>query len=95
MINSLEVGCVKGVHGQNSSKGNLNIILGTNLNNVKCSKNDFSVYIGHHGDSLIKDVDLILPSASPFERTGSYLNIFGSVQKTKAIFFGLNNVKSD
>jgi len=95
IINRLEVGCVKGIHGQPSAKGKLQFILGKSLNNMKFSSKDYSVYIGHHGDSFIKNVDMILPSASPFEKTGKYLNIFGTVQKTKAIFFGLNNVKND
>ncbi|WND02410.1 NADH-quinone oxidoreductase subunit NuoG [Temperatibacter marinus] len=45
-------------------------------------KDVFTVYIGTHGDEGVKHANVILPSASYTEKSGTYANTEGRVQRT-------------
>lgn len=50
-------------------------------------KDCFTVYVGTHGDEGVKNADVILPSAAFTEKSGTYINMEGRVQRTtKAVF---------
>ena len=53
-----------------------------NLNNLE---NDFLIYQGHHGDSLTKKANIILPGCSFVEKEGSFLNFEGKLQKARKL----------
>lgn len=77
------------------SEGRLLYVIGAD--NVSISRNpmDFVVYQGHHGDSVASVADIILPSSTPFEKNGIYLNIEGKCQSSKFIFAPPGNARND
>lgn len=46
----------------------------------------FIVYQGHHGDYGANIANVILPGSAYTEKSGTYVNLEGRVQKTKAVF---------
>jgi NADH-quinone oxidoreductase subunit G len=47
----------------------------------------FKVYVGHHGDKGAHAADMILPAASYVEKSGTFVNLEGRVQRAaKAVF---------
>jgi NADH-quinone oxidoreductase subunit G len=47
----------------------------------------FKVYVGHHGDKGAANADVILPGAAYTEKSGTYVNLEGRVQRgAKAVF---------
>jgi NADH-quinone oxidoreductase subunit G len=47
----------------------------------------FKVYIGHHGDKGAHAADVVLPAASYVEKSGTFVNLEGRVQRAaKAVF---------
>lgn len=56
---------------------------------------NFCVYQSHHGDSLIFNANLILPSCTFLEKSGVYLNIQGYYQKVNKILNKFGNSRSD
>lgn len=99
-INAAELGFCRGIHSPKSlllSKKFVYMLGSTkdNFSNECFNKNDFIVYQGSHGDEFIKNASIILPVATPFEKSSTFINVFGTIQKTKPVFFGINNVKAD
>ena len=43
----------------------------------------FVIYIGHHGDSSIYRANVVLPSPAYTEKSGTYVNLEGRVQRTE------------
>lgn len=43
--------------------------------------NSFTVYVGTHGDEGVKNADVIMPGATYTEKTGTYINTEGRVQR--------------
>lgn len=99
-INSAELGYTLGIHSPKSLLISKKFVymLGSSrdiYSNEFFNVNDFVVYQGSHGDDFIKNASVILPVATPFEKSSTFINVFGSIQKTKPIFFGINDVQSD
>ncbi len=47
----------------------------------------FKVYVGHHGDKGAANADVILPGAAYTEKSGTYVNLEGRIQRgAKAVF---------
>jgi NADH-quinone oxidoreductase subunit G len=47
----------------------------------------FKVYVGHHGDKGAAAADVVLPGASYAEKSGTYVNLEGRVQRgNRAVF---------
>lgn len=71
--------------------GKSNIIINYGNDNKKflqrlySQKQNFSVYIGTHGDEGAAYADLILPSAAWTEQTGSFMNVEGRCQLAKKV----------
>ncbi|MDA0780828.1 MAG: NADH-quinone oxidoreductase subunit NuoG [Rickettsiales bacterium] len=55
----------------------------------------FVVYQGHHGDSGAHRADVILPGAAYTEKSGTYVNTEGRVQRTSPAIYPLGEAKED
>jgi len=49
---------------------------------VAAPKGAFVIYQGHHGDAGAQAADLVLPGAAYTEKSGTYVNTEGRVQRT-------------
>jgi len=56
---------------------------------------NFIVYQGHHGDRIAARADLVLPSATPFEKIATYVNLNGIYQTTKFVYAPPGNSRTD
>lgn len=83
-INKLELG----INEVENKKRN--ILLSMGVAEIK-SKSDFVIYKGHHIGSILSEADMILPSSIFIEDSGSYIDIEGTVKRTKKV---LKSVKS-
>jgi NADH dehydrogenase/NADH:ubiquinone oxidoreductase subunit G len=70
-------------------------ILGADNIVIDSDKFDCIVYQGHHGDRIAALADLVLPAVTPYERTGTYLNVNGKYQVTKFIHVPPGNARND
>ena len=57
--------------------------------------NGFVVYIGHHGDKGAAAADVVLPGASYAEKSGTYVNLEGRVQRGERAVFPPGDARED
>jgi len=57
------------------------------IDNINVPKDCLVIYQGHHGDRGAAIADIVLPGAAYTEKTATYVNTEGRVQKTKLAFF--------
>jgi NADH-quinone oxidoreductase subunit G len=55
----------------------------------------FVIYQGHHGDRGAARADVVLPGAAYTEKSGTYVNTEGRVQRTQPATFPLGDAKED
>jgi len=55
----------------------------------------FKVYVGHHGDRGAAAADVILPSATYAEKSGTWVNLEGRVQRGERAVFPLGDARED
>ena len=55
----------------------------------------FKVYVGHHGDKGAGVADVILPGASYAEKSGTYVNLEGRVQRGERAVFPPGDARED
>ena len=55
----------------------------------------FQVYIGHHGDRGVATADVILPAAAYTEKSGTYVNLEGRVQRGSRATFPPGEARED
>jgi NADH-quinone oxidoreductase subunit G len=55
----------------------------------------FTVYVGHHGDRGASTADVILPAAAYSEKSGTYVNIEGRVQRGDRAVFPPGDARED
>jgi len=55
----------------------------------------FKVYIGHHGDNGAHHADVILPGAAYSEKSGTYVNLEGRVQRGERAVFPPGDARED
>jgi NADH-quinone oxidoreductase subunit G len=55
----------------------------------------FKVFIGHHGDRGAAAADVILPSATYAEKSGTWVNLEGRVQRGERAVFPLGDARED
>ena len=55
----------------------------------------FKVYVGHHGDKGAGAADVILPGASYAEKSGTYVNLEGRVQRGERAVFPPGDARED
>lgn len=57
--------------------------------------NSFKVYVGHHGDNGAHHADVILPGAAYSEKSGTYVNLEGRVQRGERAVFPPGDARED
>jgi NADH-quinone oxidoreductase subunit G len=57
--------------------------------------NSFKVYVGHHGDKGAHHADVILPGAAYTEKSGTYVNLEGRVQRGDRAVFPPGDARED
>ncbi len=57
--------------------------------------NSFKVYVGHHGDNGAHHADVILPGAAYSEKSGTYVNLEGRVQRGEMAVFPPGDARED
>jgi NADH-quinone oxidoreductase subunit G len=55
----------------------------------------FKVYVGHHGDAGAHSADVILPGAAYTEKSGTYVNLEGRVQRGERAVFPPGDARED
>lgn len=55
----------------------------------------FKVYVGHHGDKGAAAADVVLPGASYAEKSGTYVNLEGRVQRGNRAVFAPGDARED
>ena len=55
----------------------------------------FKVYVGHHGDKGAHHADVILPGAAYTEKSGTYVNLEGRVQRGERAVFPPGDARED
>lgn len=76
------------------------IIYALNIDSFFLKKLDNTVsfiFQGHHvlKKNSIKNFDVLIPTATYFEKSNTFLNFFGFIQKTKFILFPNKNIRTD
>ncbi len=95
-VGGLDLGFVPGPQGWDTShilqaaahkKLEVVYLLGVDEIDMQPFKGTFVIYQGHHGDRGAHGADVILPGAACTEKSGTYVNTEGRVQRTfKAVF---------
>ncbi len=57
--------------------------------------NTFKVYVGHHGDNGARHANVILPGAAYTEKSGTYVNLEGRVQRGDRAVFPPGDARED
>ena len=80
-VGALDVGFVPGPTATSPSSAELVYLLGAD-DLPALSKSAFVIYQGHHGDAGAERADLVLPGAAYTEKSATYVNTEGRVQRT-------------
>ncbi|WCL52589.1 NADH-quinone oxidoreductase subunit NuoG [Gimibacter soli] len=70
-------------------------LLGADEFDTSAFKDTFVVYLGTHGDEGVKNADVILPGAAYTEKSGTYVNTEGRVQRTEKAVFAPGDARED
>lgn len=70
-------------------------LLGADEVDTSALKKTFTVYIGTHGDEGVQNADVILPAAAYTEKSGTYINTEGRVQRTEKAVFAPGDARED
>ncbi len=70
-------------------------LLGADEFDTSALKDVFTVYLGTHGDEGVKHADVILPAAAYTEKSGTYINTEGRVQRTERAVFPPHEARED
>jgi NADH-quinone oxidoreductase subunit G len=83
-VGALDIGCVKYSVQQkkNLSECDTVVIFGADDIDMNALHNKKVIYIGHHGDKAVYSSDIIIPSPAFTEKSGTYVNTEGRVQRT-------------
>jgi len=65
------------------------------VDGTQFSSDSFVIYQGHHGDRGAALANLVLPGASYAEKSGTYINMEGRVQKSEVALFPPGQAKLD
>ncbi len=80
-----------------AAKGELDVLflLGADEYDMSAMGESFVVYIGSHGDAGAHRADVILPAAAYTEKSATYVNTEGRVQRTNRAIFPPGEAKED
>jgi NADH-quinone oxidoreductase subunit G len=78
-----------------AAKPKLAFFLGADEVDFCAFEGTFKVYIGHHGDKGAAAADVVLPGASYAEKSGTYVNLEGRVQRGERAVFPPGDARED
>ena len=78
-----------------ASSPKLAFFLGADEVDYSLFGNSFKVYVGHHGDNGAYHADVILPGAAYSEKSGTYVNLEGRVQRGERAVFPPGDSRED
>ncbi len=84
-----------GIKALAAKKPKLAFFLGADEVNYTLFADTFKVYIGHHGDAGAAAADVILPGAAYTEKSGTYVNLEGRVQRGERAVFPPGDARED
>ena len=98
-VGGLDIGFVPGKSGKDASAmmGALDVLFLAGADELATDKigTAFVVYIGTHGDNGAHRADVILPGSAYTEKSGTYVNTEGRVQRTARAGFAPGEAKED
>jgi NADH-quinone oxidoreductase subunit G len=78
-----------------AAKPKLAFFLGADEVDFSSFADSFKVYIGHHGDKGAAAADVVLPGASYAEKSGTWVNLEGRVQRGERAVFPPGDARED
>ena len=78
-----------------TAKPGLAFFLGADELDYGLFADSFKVYVGHHGDNGAHHADVILPGAAYSEKSGTYVNLEGRVQRGERAVFPPGEARED
>ena len=78
-----------------TAKPGLAFFLGADEVDYGLFADSFKVYVGHHGDNGAHHADVILPGAAYSEKSGTYVNLEGRVQRGERAVFPPGDARED
>jgi NADH-quinone oxidoreductase subunit G len=84
-----------GIKAIAAAKPKLMFLLGADELDFNQFGSTYKVYVGHHGDSGAKVADVILPAAAYTEKSGTYVNNEGRVQRGDRAVFPPGDARED
>jgi NADH-quinone oxidoreductase subunit G len=84
-----------GIKALAAKKPGLAFFLGADEVDYSLFAGTFKVYVGHHGDNGAHHADVILPSAAYSEKSGTYVNLEGRVQRGERAVFPPGDARED
>jgi len=103
-VGGLDIGFVPGKEGKDASaivegcgKGGIKVVylLGADEIDMAKLKNAFVIYQGHHGDAGAHSADVVLPGAAYTEKSATYVNTEGRVQRANIAVYPPGEAKED
>ena len=99
-VGALDLGFVPGEGGLDAAaivagKADFVWLLGADEFDTEALKAPFVVYQGSHGDAGAHVADVILPGAAYTEKSGTYVNTEGRVQRTRRAIFPPGDARED
>jgi len=84
-----------GINALAAKKPKLAFFLGADEADYGLFADSFKVYVGHHGDNGAHHADVILPGAAYSEKSGTYVNLEGRVQRGERAVFPPGDARED
>jgi NADH-quinone oxidoreductase subunit G len=84
-----------GIKALAAKKPKLAFFLGADEVDYLLFADSFKVYVGHHGDNGAHHADVILPGAAYSEKSGTYVNLEGRVQRGERAVFPPGDARED
>jgi NADH-quinone oxidoreductase subunit G len=84
-----------GIKALSAKKPKLAFFLGADEVDYGLFAKTFKVYVGHHGDAGAHHADVILPGAAYTEKSGTYVNLEGRVQRGERAVFPPGDARED
>jgi NADH-quinone oxidoreductase subunit G len=84
-----------GIKALAKKKPKVTFFLGADEVDYSLFTSSFKVYVGHHGDNGAHHADVILPGAAYTEKSGTYVNLEGRVQRGERAVFPPGDARED
>jgi NADH-quinone oxidoreductase subunit G len=103
-VGGLDLGLVPGAGGRDvaaildgASKGEIDVVYLLGADEIDTTKlgKAFVIYQGHHGDAGAHRADVILPGAAYTEKSATYVNTEGRVQRARLAVFPPGDARED